>query len=209
MSVSKIKVECISSKKCARLLEGVLSEQEAELIARHVDSCEECQSKMEVQSAPAFDTSLTPAQRKAWSAALARRGTNNAIDSVVNNSTDSFAHLATAQLRKPEPPSMPLPSIPGYEVYESLAVGGMGIVYRARHVRLQRDVAIKVLRSASRNVDELRFKREMAAVGKLRHRNIVLAHDAGEACGSPYIVMELLTGRDLSCCIRSEQHFSV
>jgi serine/threonine protein kinase len=76
----------------------------------------------------------------------------------------------------------------------------MGIVYRARHIRLGKIVALKVLsadcvRSAA---DGARFQREQEAIGKLDHPHLVRALDADEAEGMPFLVMELCDGSDLS-----------
>ncbi len=76
----------------------------------------------------------------------------------------------------------------------------MGTVYRAIHVRLGREVALKVL-PKGRNTDQravARFEREMAAVGKLDHPHIVRATDAGEVEGVQYLAMELIDGFDLT-----------
>lgn len=72
-------------------------------------------------------------------------------------------------------------------------------VHRAVHTRLNRVVAIKVLRRDRVNSKEAisRFSREMQAVGKLQHPNIVRAFDAGEHDGQQYLVMEFLAGVDV------------
>jgi serine/threonine protein kinase len=76
-----------------------------------------------------------------------------------------------------------------YEIQSALGAGGMGEVYRARDVRLNRDVAIKVLPAAfARDPDRLRrFQQEAQAVAALNHPNILAIHDFGEHEGSPYI----------------------
>ncbi len=87
-----------------------------------------------------------------------------------------------------------------YELLEKLGQGGMGTVYRAMHTLLKRVVALKVL-SAEWMHDAkavARFLREMEAVGKLDHPNIVRASDAGEADGAHFLVMELVDGVDLA-----------
>lgn len=86
-----------------------------------------------------------------------------------------------------------------YLLLETIGRGGMGTVYRARHTRLGRDVAVKVL-AADRVQDAeavRRFDREIKAVGQLEHRHIVRAMDAGEADGTRYLVMELVDGVDI------------
>ena len=74
----------------------------------------------------------------------------------------------------------------------------MGEVYRAKDPRLGRDVAIKVLpASFSQDADRLkRFEQEARAAGVLNHPDITAVYDIGTADGAPYIVTELLEGRD-------------
>src|SRR5262245_29105694 len=75
----------------------------------------------------------------------------------------------------PPPEGTDLPQIPGYEVEAVLGRGGMGVVFKARHLRLNRTVALKMLLSgAYAGQEELaRFRREAEAVAALRHPNIV------------------------------------
>src|SRR5208282_4226869 len=86
-----------------------------------------------------------------------------------------------------------------YEIKSTLGVGGMGEVYRARDSRLNRDVAIKVLRSDSTATPDIkaRFEREARAVAALSHPNIVAVFDFGIDGDSQYIVSELIEGESL------------
>lgn len=86
-----------------------------------------------------------------------------------------------------------------YDLLEELGAGGMGTIYRARHQKLNRTVALKVLPSDRFQSSDMveRFEREMRAVGMLQHPHIVAAHDAGEVNGCHYLVMELVEGLDL------------
>jgi serine/threonine protein kinase/DNA-binding response OmpR family regulator len=90
--------------------------------------------------------------------------------------------------------------IGNYQVLDRLGAGGMGTVYKARHRRMKRVVAIKVLpRSVAQSEAFLpRFQREVEAVARLNHPNIVLAHDADEAEVGHFLVMEFVNGRDLT-----------
>jgi serine/threonine-protein kinase len=102
------------------------------------------------------------------------------------------------------PPEGKLPQIPGYEVERELGRGGMGIVYRAWHQRLNRAVALKMLLAGptARPEELKRFLREAQAVAGLRHPNIVQVHDVGEVDGRPYFTMELIEGGNLDQRIR-------
>jgi Tol biopolymer transport system component len=86
-----------------------------------------------------------------------------------------------------------------YEIVAPIGAGGMGEVYRARDVRLHREVAVKVLPgSFSQDPDRLRrFEQEARAASALNHPGILTIHDFGEHAGSPYVVSELLEGEDM------------
>lgn len=86
-----------------------------------------------------------------------------------------------------------------YRVTGLLGRGGMGVVYKARDVRLERDVAFKVLAAAELGDEtrRLRFLREARAASALSHPNIVTIHEIDSAGGVDFIVMELLSGHTL------------
>jgi serine/threonine protein kinase len=98
-----------------------------------------------------------------------------------------------------------------YAVLERLGGGGMGEVYRALHRRMDRVVALKVLNNRTIGSPEgrARFEREVKALGRLRHPNIVTAFDAGEHNGMPYLVMEFVEGQNLAELVREHGPLSV
>ena len=98
------------------------------------------------------------------------------------------------------PPTAPvLPSVPGYEILEELARGGMGVVYRARQLGFNRIVALKMILSGSHAGAEerARFRIEAEAVARLQHLNIVQVHEVGEHEGKPFFSMEFCSGGGL------------
>jgi serine/threonine-protein kinase len=102
--------------------------------------------------------------------------------------------------RTPWNPAAELPRIPGYQVEAVLGRGGMGIVYKARHLRLNRPIAFKMMIAGAHAGPEerRRFLREAEAVAGLRHANIVQVHDMGEHEGQPYFTMEYVEGGSLA-----------
>jgi serine/threonine protein kinase/WD40 repeat protein len=89
---------------------------------------------------------------------------------------------------------------PGYEILGELGRGGMGVVYKARHVQLGRIVALKMAilgRHESRKELE-RFRIEAESIAKLQHPNIVQIFEVGEVEGTPYFTMEFVEGGNLA-----------
>jgi len=89
--------------------------------------------------------------------------------------------------------------IPGYKIEGKLGAGAMALVYKAKQLSLNRNVAIKVLpKRFSENPEYVeRFYKEGRAAAKLNHNNIVQAYDVGEAGGYHYFVMEYVEGKTL------------
>ena len=96
-----------------------------------------------------------------------------------------------------DPTPQPVPVIPGYEIEGELGRGGMGVVYQARQVRLNRAVALKMILAGAHAGAEAaaRFLAEAEAVAKLQHPNIVQIFHIGEHDGLPYFEMEYVGGR--------------
>ena len=86
-----------------------------------------------------------------------------------------------------------------YVVERALGAGGLGVVVVGRHRELGQRVAIKYLREQGRTISAVveRFRREARIAAQIRSEHVVRVQDVGEVAGTPFIVMELLEGRDL------------
>ncbi|WP_169974875.1 serine/threonine-protein kinase [Tautonia rosea] len=175
---------CPDPSRWERFLADAVDDRERDDLETHLDACETCRDRLallaewpsvaEVTSKPDQDPS------QSWLDRLER------IDGWAASDAD-------------REPAM-LPTLPGFDELEELGRGGMGIVYRARQVGLDRSVAIKVLSSAGRLAPKARSRafREARALARLNHPNIVKVHDISEFDGLPSIVMEWVERGDLS-----------
>jgi len=98
-----------------------------------------------------------------------------------------------------------------YVLMEKIGAGGMGQVFKARHRRMDRLVAVKLLPEAMtrETAAVARFAQEVKAAARLRHTNIVAADDADQADGVHFLVMELVDGIDLSALVKKDGPLSV
>ena len=111
-----------------------------------------------------------------------------------------------------------LPHVPGHEILEEIGRGGMGVVYKARQVSLDRMVALKILKTKSlsgapptnaQGQALLRMRREAQMMARLSHPHIVTVYDAGTAGNTFYLAMELVCGTDLHRLVEKSGPLSI
>ena len=175
-SLQLLQTECLSDEVLQRYLAGYLPEDSATQVEQHLSQCTQCEELMrEIDSHASCDELLRPIQ----------------------------SHSGAAQEQPLVAPGPWLPwlssrEIGPYELIEPLGHGGMGLVYLARHRKLDRLVAIKLLPAHHQTAEaRVRFEREILAAGRLQHPAIVSATDAGQFGDLDYLVMEYVRGLDL------------
>jgi len=91
-------------------------------------------------------------------------------------------------------------NVPGYQLLGELGKGGMGVVYKARHTKLNRVVALKMMLAgeSAGHSELIRFLAEAEAVAAIKHDNVVQVFDYGEANGHPFMALEYCPGGTLS-----------
>ncbi len=113
---------------------------------------------------------------------------------------DGGGQLTTDAHGSAPPSTGAWPKVPGYKIESELGRGGMGVVYKARQIDLQRTVALKmILAGAHASAAQLeRFKAEARAEARLQHPNIVQVYEIGEHDALPYFSLEFVDGGNLS-----------
>jgi serine/threonine protein kinase len=181
---------CPRPEELAAYRAGDLALPTREAVARHVQGCPDCR----VRLADLLGTSEAVPPRD-------HDGTDDTaaeVPSPVGRSSAVDVGEGTARRAQLPDPLLAIGWLREYQPLSTLG-GGMGTVYRALHTRLDKVVALKVLPAQRKQsaAAVARFLREMKAVGKLDHPNIVRATDAGEVDGTHFLVMELIEGADL------------
>jgi eukaryotic-like serine/threonine-protein kinase len=190
---------CPATEQLFQFLECTLGEGVRVGLLAHVETCVLCQSDLDALTAapPALLAryELESEDSVTMTVSLPCEGTT-AVDRRQTRLNHRFALNRAAQTRIPGGSLAPA----GYEIQEEIGRGGMGIVYKARHIGLKRSVALKMLLGETHTdaARLVRFRVEAEAVGKLRHPNIVQVFDVGESAGRPFLALELLEGGTLA-----------
>jgi serine/threonine protein kinase len=200
--------ECPAREQLALLLAERLGGPEAERVEAHVQSCARCQAALEdlCGRSPTSPGALAvgPEPRSAFLRRLRGASPDAAADP---------GRPAGAAPTAPPPGSAVAgaaaegwPEVPGYEILGELGRGGMGVVYKARQLVMNRQVVIKVISKALLDHPDAleRFRREVHAAAQLSHPNIVYAYDAEKAGDTHFLVMEFVPGQSLDEVLRKK-----
>lgn len=194
-------LDCPGRPDLQAYADGRLDDETSERLASHVEACADCQRELQMldshsdSAAGGLRRARMPPIRNDADYQRTLDQTRAAVDHGLAGQTPS---VLGATCTSPE-----LRPLGEYQLLEKLGEGGMGAVYKALQVKLEKTVALKVL-PPDRVRDPravARFEREMKAIGRLAHPNIVQAHDARDIEGTSVLVMEYVDGCDLAVVV--------
>ena len=189
---------CPPIEELSRLLTEQLDEPSRYEMARHIDGCARCQSELDALTHHPF---MDPHSGPVADADEASYPALSSLLDRLRNLPPNFAQGSASRLpdSTETDPTAPL-SFADFRLGDQIGKGGMGSVYRAVQVSLNKSVAIKLLSDAGTTNDQLvaRFLKEACAAASLRHPNIVDVHGIGRTHdGGYFLVMDLVEGADL------------
>lgn len=218
--------KCLTAEQIEAFLGDALSVNAAQSVAEHLEGCADCVAALEQRTSLDHCAELDDAKRGMVARLSTGRGSpistrlkrcglvggeepDGQTETLIHaaSSTDGHSQLQDDRLRAIALED--IPKLDGYDIVRPLGSGGMGHVFLARQHSLQRDVAVKFLAIHPSSESRRRFRREAEAVGRLDHENVVRAYDAGEVDGQPYLVMQLLQGRDLAEQLKQDGPLSI
>jgi WD40 repeat protein len=206
---------CPPAERFRQLVANELPAAEAEALESHIEACAPCQQALaRLVDAPSFDARPGVASDHGTEP----RPVDDAEDSAgaflrqLAEHPPASIHLPSSPLTRDTLRSLPVgtdagelvaaefPVVAGFEILGELGRGGMGVVYQARQVALNRLVALKMILAGSHAgpEEQRRFRVEAEAIARLRHPNFVQVHDHGHSDGHAYLALEFVEGGTLA-----------
>jgi tRNA A-37 threonylcarbamoyl transferase component Bud32 len=186
-------------ERLAAYLLGNLSLEELEALESHVLGCASCRSR----------AGALEGRTDSFVDCLRGVGDEPADDAALKGLLERVRFISRPTTTFSEP--APLGTVAGHALLRELGRGGLGVVYLARHP----DLGLRAIKrpqprdDLDRRALLARFRREVRAVGALRHEHVVLAHDAGTDADGPYLVTEYLDGESLSSLVLRHRRLPV
>jgi serine/threonine protein kinase/Flp pilus assembly protein TadD len=177
---------CLTPADLERYGRGLLSDAEVDRVRAHLGTCDAC--------------------RLAHERSCRDRSFLEGAKSLMATEPESVGPATVLDASLTEKAARHFPKIEGYQITGVLGQGGMGIVYRAVQINLNRTVALKVLPAIVGTASPSavsRFRREATAAARLHHTHIVPIYDFGESGDAYYYAMELIIGQPLSAVIKN------
>jgi tetratricopeptide (TPR) repeat protein len=193
--------DCAREDDLRALLLGELPDELAAALTAHLEECPRCEAV-----AQGLDAMTDPALR-ALRRALGRPASTSPVDATPL--PDSATAPASPQAGAPEADLLP-GAVAGYTILGRLGCGGMGVVYKAQHLRLSRFVALKMILGGEYHdpAARVRFLIEAEAVAQLDHPHVVGLYEFGTHEGLPFFALEYLGGGTLAGKLRRDGRFA-
>jgi WD40 repeat protein/tRNA A-37 threonylcarbamoyl transferase component Bud32 len=192
-------IRCPSSELLQQFLADRLTRPEAEALEAHVETCGFCQEALERLTGETGGPENEGRPSEGASADAFLRG----LEGERPTRPWPFPGAVGSGVPAPRSPSGPaaaLPTVAGYEVLGEIGRGAMGVVFKARQLKANRVVALKMIltKSSGGLEEQVRFQIEAEAVARLQHPNIVQIHEVGEQGGLPFFSLEFCAGGPLN-----------
>lgn len=198
---------CPKRDELVSFCSGELSSERFDAVADHLECCRACEAVV-VEMESAGVALVAPLRELPTAAGFLAEAEWKHVSERLQATPEPLSGFETRSVARTQDRSSTLrieaPPLGDYRLLQVVGQGGMGTVYKARHTRLNKLVAVKLLpEDRVRDAQSVaRFQREMRAIGQLQHPNIVAAYDAGDADGRPFLVMEFVEGLNLATVLR-------